>query len=102
MSDKVLVPVEGWEIQEIDHPIYDGISIRSKGISYCVWKIEEPAVYLLLKAMIEASPEPESAEPVVCLEISNESYRFKVANQDALIALDDGEHWLYAHPLAQE
>jgi len=51
---------------------------------------------------IEASPEPASAEPVVCLEISNESYRFKVANQDALIALDDGEHWLYAHPLAQE
>ena len=69
MSDCVKVPVEGWEIQEIDHPIDDGSSIRSKGISYCVWKIEEPAVYLLLKAMIEASPEPESAEPVAYMRL---------------------------------
>jgi len=93
MSDKVLVPVEFLTV--IRSALNDGESTE-------VWSACRDLVRYLEFGEAEAAPEPVSAEPVVCLEISNESYRFKVANQDALIALDDGEHWLYAHPLAQE
>ena len=117
MSDKVLVPVEllqkivdalrianDWNLDElnIEPPEEWGLELPEdcNGVMEGWCYTTDFANHI--ESLIEAEPEPASAEPVVCLEISNESYRFKVANQDALIALDDGEHWLYAHPLAQE